>query len=104
MEGGGFLKAGDAGIGDGEVEPEGALDGDFDVTKIAVVENLADEEALGLVALGIHVGLDLGQAKADIVLKIGVDFVDFFDLVKMYNKKFGEDAFLDAADKDVTKH
>jgi hypothetical protein len=31
------------------------------------------------------------------------DFIDFFDLVKMYNNKFGKDAFLDAADKDVTK-
>jgi hypothetical protein len=31
------------------------------------------------------------------------EFIDFFDLVKMYNNKFGKDAFLDAADKDVTK-
>ena len=31
------------------------------------------------------------------------EFVDFFDLVKMYNKSFGEDAFLDATDKSVTE-
>ena len=31
------------------------------------------------------------------------EFVDFFDLVKMYDKSFGEDAFLNATDKSVAE-
>lgn len=59
----------------------------------------------GVIGISTTLDKDFARTHGDYVksykAKLG-EFVDFFDLVKMYNKKYGEDAFSNAAEKDVT--